>query len=139
MQIFTKKLNITTKGSNDLINITDQVQNILGQLDIQQGLVNIFVIGSTVAITCFEYEPGMISDMQDVYERIAAASKHYSHDETWNDANGFSHVRAAIQGSSTVIPFEKARLLLGTWQQVVLAEFDTRSRKREIVLTFIGQ
>ena len=138
MKVITKRLKNETKGTNDLVNITDQVKDALAQVAMAEGLVNIFVVGSTAAITSFEYESGMIADMQDFYERIASQQAHYMHDETWNDANGFSHVRAAIQGPSIIVPFEKSELLLGTWQQIVLVEFDTRPRQREIILTFTG-
>lgn len=132
-------LTFNTKGTGDLLDITDDIQESLKETLLQEGLVNIFVVGSTASITSFEYEPGMIKDMRDLYERIASKDQSYLHDQTWNDANGFSHVRAALQGSGFAVPFEKGRLLLGTWQQVVLSEFDTRSRKREIILTFIGK
>lgn len=138
MNVLTKRLNIETKGTGDLVNITDQVKAVLTQVSMNDGLVNIFVVGSTAAITSFEYESGMIADMQAFYEKIASQQDHYMHDETWNDANGFSHVRAAIQGPSIIVPFEKANILLGVWQQIVLVEFDTRPRQREIILTFIG-
>jgi secondary thiamine-phosphate synthase enzyme len=138
MEVITKHLHVETKGTNDLVNITDQVKDVLAQVSMTDGLVNIFVVGSTAAITSFEYESGMIADMQDFYEKIASQQAHYMHDETWNDANGFSHVRAAIQGPSIIVPFEKSNVLLGAWQQIVLVEFDTRPRQREIILTFIG-
>ncbi len=138
MKIITERLKLKTKGAGDLLDITGQIQDVLGGLELGEGLVNVFVVGSTAAITSFEFESGLIADMDDLYERIAPRNRHYLHDETWNDANGFSHVRAAIQGPSLAIPFQRSRLLLGTWQQVVLAEFDTQPRQREIILTFIG-
>ncbi len=139
MEIKTLILHYKTKGAGDLVDITADLQRALERISFQEGLVNVFVVGSTAAITSFEYEPGMISDIQDLYERIAPCNKHYLHDETWNDANGFSHVRAALQGPAMTVPFQDGNLLLGTWQQVVLAEFDTRARNREIILTFIGK
>lgn len=139
MKILTKILHYKTDGAGDLINITEDIHESLQEILFREGLVNIFVVGSTAAITSFEYEPGMISDIQDMYERVVPRDRHYLHDETWNDANGFSHVRAALQGPGMVVPFENSKLLLGTWQQVVLAEFDIRSRQRKIILTFIGQ
>ncbi len=139
MKVLTKRLNIETKGTNDLVNITDQVKDAFSGLSMSDGLVNIFVVGSTAAITSFEYESGMISDMQDFYEKIASEKAYYMHNETWNDANGFSHVRAAIQGPSIIVPFEKTNILLGVWQQIVLVEFDIRPRQREIILTFMGE
>jgi len=139
MKVQTKTLNYNTKGSGDLIDITEDIHESLKESFLKEGLVNIFVVGSTAAITSFEYESGMIADIKDMYERIAPRNRHYLHDETWNDANGFSHVRAALQGPGMVVPFENSKLLLGTWQQVILAEFDTRSRQRKIILTFIGK
>ena len=139
MEIKTQILRYKTKGTGDLVDITADIQQALEKVSLQEGLVNVFVVGSTAAITSFEYEPGMILDMRDLYERIAPRNKHYLHDETWNDANGFSHVRAALQGPGMVIPFQDRNLLLGTWQQLVLGEFDTRARERKIILTFIGK
>jgi len=139
MDIITKRLKFNTKGTGDLLNITVSIQNVLDRLNIEQGLVNVFVGGSTAAITTFEYENGLIKDMEQLYERIAPRNKSYAHDETWDDANGFSHVRAAMQGPMVSIPFQNGKLLTGTWQQIVLAEFDTRPRQREIILTFIGK
>jgi secondary thiamine-phosphate synthase enzyme len=101
--------------------------------------VTLFVSGSTAGITTFEYEPGLIQDLKEFYDKIAPSNVHYHHDETWGDANGFSHVRAAFTGPSMVIPFEKGRLLLGTWQQVVLLEFDNRPRKRDIIVQLMGE
>lgn len=95
--------------------------------------------GSTAGITTFEYEDGLIKDMKDLYERLAPSGGRYSHNDTWHDGNGFGHVRAALQGPSLTIPFKDGKLLLGTWQQVVLAEFDNRSRQREVILQFTGQ
>ena len=139
MEIKTRNLRLRTKGAGDLIDITIDLQKALEKESFTEGLLNVFVVGSTAAITSFEYEHGMISDMRDLYERIAPENKHYLHNETWNDANGFSHVRAALQGPGMIIPFQDSKLILGTWQQVVLAEFDTRSRERKIILTFMGK
>ena len=138
MKVITKQLNFETKGAGDLINITGDVQGVLKENSLEQGMVNVFVVGSTAAITTFEYEPGLISDIRGLYEKLVPSKKSYVHDQTWGDANGFSHLRAALQGPSLVIPFSSGRLILGTWQQIVLAEFDTRPRQRKIILQFIG-
>lgn len=138
MKIITKQLNLKTKGAGDLIDITAQIQKNLGDSGFQEGNVTVFVIGSTAAITTFEYEPGLISDLKELYEQLVPSNKTYAHDETWGDANGFSHLRAALQGPSLVVPFISGRLILGTWQQVVLAEFDHKPRQRRIVLQFVG-
>ncbi len=137
-QVITEYLRKTTSGAGDLIDLTDELHQVLDRSGLQEGNVTVFVVGSTAAITSFEYEGGLIQDMRELYERIAPSGKHYKHDDTWNDNNGFSHVRAALQGPSLTIPFNEGKLLLGTWQQVVLAEFDIRRRDREIVLQLIG-
>ncbi|MGB3340916.1 MAG: secondary thiamine-phosphate synthase enzyme YjbQ [bacterium] len=139
MEIINHTLKLKTKGSGDLINITDQISELLHKSELIKGNVTIFNIGSTAAITTFEFEPGMIKDMQELYEKIVPSDQHYHHDDTWGDANGFSHLRAALQGPSLTIPFEKGALMLGTWQQVVLAEFDNRPRQRKIVVQIIGE
>ena len=139
MKVITKQLNLKSKGAGDLINISDQIQQALEDSNLREGIGTVFVVGSTAAITTFEYEPGLISDIKQLYEKIIPSTKSYVHDQTWGDANGFSHLRAALQGPSLVIPFTSGRFILGTWQQIVLAEFDTRSRQRRIILQFIGE
>lgn len=139
MEIINQRITLKTKGSGDLVNITDKISELLQKSKLIKGNVTVFNIGSTAAITTFEFEPGMIKDMQELYEKIVPSSQHYHHDDTWGDANGFSHLRAALQGPSLTIPFEKGSLLLGTWQQVVLAEFDNRPRQRKIVVQIIGE
>ena len=139
MEIINQRITLKTKGSGDLVNITDEISELLQKSKLIKGNVTVFNIGSTAAITTFEFEPGMIKDMQELYEKIVPSSQHYHHDDTWGDANGFSHLRAALQGPSLTIPFEKGNLLLGTWQQVVLAEFDNRPRQRKIVVQIIGE
>lgn len=139
MKVITVKLNVKTKGAGDLIDITARIGTCLEGSGRREGNVTVFVVGSTAAVTTFEYEPGLMSDMRELYERLAPSTKAYAHDKTRGDANGFSHVRAALQGPSLAIPFISGKLALGTWQQVVLAEFDNRPRQREIVLQFIGE
>ncbi len=139
MKIITKSISVNTKGAGDLIDITEEIQSALSQTKFKEGNVLVFVVGSTAGITSFEYEDGLIKDMRDIYEKVAPSNKHYSHDETWGDANGFSHIRAALQGPSMTIPFENGKLALGTWQQIVLAEFDNRNRTRKIVTQFMGE
>lgn len=138
MKIVSERLEIETRGANDLIDITEELTRILAGSSLASGQMTVFIVGSTAAITTFEYEPGLIQDMKDAYQRLIPSGPPYHHDETWGDANGFSHVRAAFQGPSLVIPFEQGRLLLGTWQQVVVAEFDNRPRRRQIVVQLMG-
>ena len=139
MKIINKRLTIQTSGPGDLINITDDITTLLSQTELKTGQVVVFHIGSTAAITTFEYESGMIKDVQELFEKIIPRNQHYHHDDTWGDANGFSHLRAALQGPSLTIPFENGELLLGTWQQVVLAEFDNKARRRQVVVQIIGE
>ena len=139
MRIINETIRLNTKGNPDLVNITEKVEKMVQFSKLKRGNAVIFVVGSTAAITTFEYEPGLAKDVQDMYENLISSRKHYHHDETWGDANGFSHLRAALQGSSLTVPFEEGRLLLGTWQQIVLAEFDNRPRQRQIIIQIIGE
>ena len=139
MKILNKKIKLKTKGSGDLINITNDISQIVKSSKLENGNVTVFNIGSTAAITTFEFEPGLIKDVQNLYEKLIPSDKHYHQDDTWGDANGFSHLRAALQGPSLTIPFENGTLLLGTWQQVVLAEFDNRPRQRNVAVQVIGE
>lgn len=139
MKIMSRRISITTKGNGDYVNISHQLFNMVKDSGIVDGIVTVFVSGSTAGITTFEYEPGLIRDLKEFYEKVAPSNVSYHHDETWGDANGFSHVRATLTGPSLVIPFEKGRLLLGTWQQVVLVEFDNRPRSRDIVVQIMGE
>jgi len=139
MKIINERLKLNTRGNPDLLNITEDLSQILNSSKLKNGSLMVFVVGSTAAITTFEYEPGLIEDIRQFYEKIIPKNKNYEHDQTWGDANGFSHLRAALQGPSLSIPFENGRLLLGTWQQVVLAEFDNRPRRREIIVQIVGE
>ena len=139
MKIITENITVKTKGDPDLINITDKIEGILEASGVKKGSLTVFVVGSTAAITTFEYEGGLIQDIQDLYEKLIPKRQHYNHDDTWGDANGFSHMRAALQGPSLTIPVDNGKLMLGTWQQVVLAEFDNRPRQREIIVQIIGE
>jgi secondary thiamine-phosphate synthase enzyme len=139
MRVVTEQISLSTKGAGDLLDITKQITGLLQGSGLKSGSLTVFVVGSTAAITTFEYEPGMVKDMRELYERLVPSSRHYQHDETWGDANGFSHLRAALQGPSLTIPFDAGRLFLGTWQQVVLAEFDHQPRQRKVVVQITGE
>ena len=139
MKIINEKITLKTKGNPDLLNITEKIEEILNASELKKGIITAFVVGSTAAITTFEYEPGLIKDVRDLFDKLIPENKHYQHDETWGDANGFSHLRAALQGPSLTIPFEGGRMLLGTWQQVVLAEFDNQPRQRHVIVQVIGE
>lgn len=139
ISIVTKELNFKTKGVDDIVDITPKVQSELNGTGLNKGIVTLFVPGSTGAITTIEYEPGLLKDLPLLYEKIASKSKVYAHDQTWGDGNGFSHLRAALQGASLTVPFSSKKLTLGTWQQIVFMEFDNRARQRRVVLQFMGE
>ena len=139
MEIVNEHKEFSTQGSGDLIDITRDLIAALAKSRLKKGNMTVFVQGSTAGITTFEYEPGLIGDVQEFYERLVPSDRSYHHDETWGDANGFSHLRATLTGQSLTVPFEAGKLLLGTWQQVVLAEFDNRPRKRLVVIQMIGK
>jgi secondary thiamine-phosphate synthase enzyme len=139
MKIMSGTIQLNTKGNGDLIDITPEVSQVLDNTGLEDGIVTVFVSGSTAGITTFEYEPGLVRDLREFYESLIPSNRHYYHDDTWGDANGFSHVRATLTGPSLTIPFSKGLLLLGTWQQVVLAEFDNRPRSRSLVVQVMGE
>jgi len=122
-----------------ITNITDRLQDIVSKSEIREGLLNVFVAGSTGAITTIEYEPGLMKDLEYALERIAPRNAEYEHEKMWHDGNGHSHVRASMIGPSLTIPITEGKLETGTWQQVVFMELDTRSRDRRLTVTCIGE
>ncbi len=139
MQILTSTFKIATKGFTDIIDITSEVQKNIDESGLKEGNVLVFVPGATAGITTIEYEPGLLKDYPEFMEKIVPSNKSYHHDMTWHDGNGFSHVRAALQGASFQIPFSNGTLLLGTWQQIILVDFDNRSRSRRVITQIIGK
>ncbi|MFW6134086.1 MAG: secondary thiamine-phosphate synthase enzyme YjbQ [Elusimicrobiota bacterium] len=137
--IITKQIEINTKGFTDVINITSEIEKFVSEKSIKHGQVSVFVKGSTGAVTTIEYEPNLIKDFKDTMEKIAPSDKTYEHKKTWGDDNGHSHVRASIVGCSQTIAVRAGQLQLGTWQQVVVVDFDTCSRKRTFFLIGISQ
>ena len=138
MEIGTYSIRKSTRGNCDIIDITDEVNYLINQNNFLKGNALIFVGGSTAGITTIEYEPGLRKDYPKFFDKIIPSNISYEHDNTWHDGNGHSHVRASIQGASLTVPFAKGRLLLGTWQQIILVDFDNRSRSREITVQIIG-
>lgn len=138
MTVFTKNTLIKSKSENDIIEITDEVTKTVKESKIQNGAVVVFVVGSTAAITTIEYEPGLQKDFPEMLSRLAPKDMEYAHDNTWHDGNGHSHVRASLIGPGITIPFVEGHLTLGTWQQIVLIEMDTRPRERKIIIQVIG-
>lgn len=139
MKVHTAKLTEKTQGFCDIINITAKVQEQVKKDKVEKGLAALFVSGSTAALTTIEYEPGLVQDLKELVEKLIPSNKKYHHDDRWGDDNGFSHLRASLVGPSLQIPIESGRLLLGTWQQVVLVDFDNRPRTREVVLQIMGE
>jgi len=139
MVIKTKTLKVKSKGENDIIDITQQTENAVEESYIKDGVVTLFVSGSTGALTTIEYEPGLLVDFPKMLDRIAPKNIEYGHEKMWHDGNGHSHVRASLLGPSLTVPFKDRKLLLGTWQQIVFLELDTRSRNRNLVLQIIGE
>ncbi|HEY9485209.1 MAG TPA: secondary thiamine-phosphate synthase enzyme YjbQ [Nitrososphaeraceae archaeon] len=129
---------MSSKGENDIIDITNNVEKILLESKLKNGIITLFVVGSTAAITTIEYEPGLQQDFPNMLEKIAPKGIKYQHDNTWHDGNGHSHLKASLIGPSLTIPFINGQTSLGTWQQIVFVEMDTRSRERKIVVQIIG-
>ncbi|MBI3189151.1 MAG: YjbQ family protein [Ignavibacteriales bacterium] len=121
------------------MDLTSKVETALSASGLQHGIVTVFVPGSTASITTIEFESGVINDLKKAIERIAPQGIHYDHDARWGDGNGFSHVRAALLGPSLTIPFDKGQLQLGTWQQIILIDFDNRPRTREVLIQILGE
>ena len=130
---------VKTKGFSDVHDVTPKVKDLLRKTKLSDGVATVFVPGSTAGVTTIEYESGAIEDLKKAIERMAPQGIHYDHDARWGDGNGFAHVRAALLGPSLSIPVMKGELQLGTWQQIVLIDFDNRPRTREVIVQAIGE
>jgi len=139
IKIYTKKFSQKTSGFCDIIDITAKVREHIEKEKIKEGLVTVFVSGSTAALTTIEFESGLVQDLKEVVEKLIPSDRRYHHDDRWGDDNGFSHLRAALFGPSLAIPIENGRPVLGTWQQIVLLDFDNRPRAREIMVQLMGE
>lgn len=137
MAVYTENFNINTRGFTDIIDITQKVKSAVYNHNIKNGNVVVALAGSTASITTIEYEPGLLKDLPDVLDDVVPMNKQYHHDDTWHDGNGYAHVRAAIFGSSVSVPLIDGALLLGTWQQIVLIDFDNKPRSRHIYVQII--
>ena len=137
--ISTHKHEISTKGQGDARDVTAVVARAISESGARAGTATVFVVGSTAGMTTIEFESGVVHDVDTAMEGIAPRHADYRHHLRWHDDNGSSHVRAAIVGPSVVVPFAEGKLLLGTWQQIVLLEFDTQSRRRDIVIQIVGE
>jgi secondary thiamine-phosphate synthase enzyme len=136
----TEKIKIKTKGNCDIVNITAETVEAVGKSGIVSGVATLFNVGSTGAITTTEYEPGLVNyDLAAAFEKIAPQGARYEHEETWHDDNGHSHVRASLLGPSLSVPIIEGGVVLGTWQQIILVDFDTRPRTRTVICQITGE
>jgi secondary thiamine-phosphate synthase enzyme len=134
-----RTLEFSTSGYSDIVDITSEVQAVIADSGIANGIVCISVTGSTASITTIEFEPALVQDMKDLLERLASVSLHSRHSETWGDDNGFSHLRASLMGPGISLPVIDGKLNTGTWQQVVLIDHDNRSRRRKVHVQVVGE
>ncbi len=135
----TEQIKVKTQGNCEVVNITEQVSQAVAKSNIKEGTVTVFNIGSTAGITTTEYEPGLVNyDIKTAFEKIAPEHARYEHEETWHDDNGHAHIRASLLGPSLSVPVIDGRLTLGTWQQIILVDFDTRPRTRTIICQMVG-
>jgi secondary thiamine-phosphate synthase enzyme len=136
----TEKIKVKTKGNSDIVDITKETMKAVGKSGVVCGTVTLFNVGSTAGITTTEYEPGLVKyDIAAVFERLAPANGRYEHEQTWHDDNGHAHVRATLLGPSLSVPVIDGQLTLGTWQQIILVDFDTRPRTRTVICQIVGE
>ena len=137
--VFGREITIQTKGYSDIKNVTDKVNQIAIESKVADGVVNISVIGSTASVSTIEFEPALTADFKDQLERFIPRSLQTRHSETWGDDNGFSHIRATYMGPSITIPISRKKLVLGTWQQIIVIDHDNKPRSRRIFIQVIGE
>ncbi len=137
--IFGKTIILQTKGFSDIKDITGKVQAIVDQSGLKSGIATITAIGSTASVTTIEFEPALVQDMQEHLEKFASRHMHSHHSQTWGDDNGFSHIRASFMGPGITIPFTNGKLVLGTWQQIVVIDHDNSPRQRQVFVQVIGE
>ncbi len=138
MPVKTATLELSTPGDSEIIDITERVQDELTKSLLSEGLVTVFVPGSTGGVITLEYESGLVRDLGEAFERLAPKGRPYHHDRAWGDGNGHSHVRASLVGPSLSVPFKDRRLILGTWQQIAFVDFDNRPRRRVLIVQIMG-
>lgn len=137
--VVTREITLNTRGECDIIDITPDIEQEVAKAGMAKGVVTIFVAGSTAGLTTIEFESGVLADLQGMWERIIPKDITYAHDRRWGDGNGYSHVRASLLGASLSVPFSNKRLMVGTWQQIVLVDFDNRPRSRQVILQLMGE
>jgi secondary thiamine-phosphate synthase enzyme len=137
--VVTEKISLGTHGRTEIIDITGRIAEKVAGCRLKNGTVTVFLSGSTAGLTTIEFEPGLVADFQALWGRLAPETLRYDHNERWGDGNGYAHIRASLLGASLTIPFTDRKMTLGTWQQIVLLDFDNRARQRELVLQIIGE
>ncbi len=137
--IVTREITLNTRGECDIVDITPDIEQEVAKAGVAKGVITIFVAGSTAGLTTIEFESGVLADLQSMWERIVPKDIAYAHDRRWGDGNGYSHVRASLLGASLTVPFKNKRLMVGTWQQIVLVDFDNRPRSRQVILQIMGE
>ena len=137
--VITEEISLRTLGNGDIIDITARIEKFILDSKLKNGTVTVFVNGSTAGVTTIEFEPGLVADFQKLWERLAPENMPYDHNERWGDGNGYAHIRASLLGASLVIPFTDRKMALGTWQQIILVDFDNRPRQRTVVVQIMGE
>jgi len=138
MSTFVKEISLSTKGETDIVNITEEVSKIVQSSKIKDGQALVYVLGSTASISIIEYEPGLVKDLKDMFERIIPRDGTYAHHTKWGDNNGSAHIRASLIGSSQSFPLIDGKLVIGTWQQIILVDFDTKPRDRKVIVSIVS-
>lgn len=139
MAVFQKSLRVSTRGHADTHDITEQIARIVAESKVRAGIVNVSGFGSTLGVTTIEYEPGAVADLKEALDRVAPEHDNYKHNARWGDHNGFAHLRSALLGTARSYPVKDGKLHLGTWQQVILIDFDDTPRHREVLVTVVGE
>ncbi|MDP2920152.1 MAG: secondary thiamine-phosphate synthase enzyme YjbQ [Dehalococcoidia bacterium] len=137
--VITGEINLRTRGDGDIADITAGVEKVIMDSRLTSGIVTVFVSGSTAGVTTIEYEPGLVADFNKLWARLVPDNTPYDHDARWGDGNGYAHVRASLLGASLTIPFTDRKMALGTWQQIILVDFDNRPRQRTVVVQVMGE
>ena len=137
--VISKRIQLNTRGNGEILDITGEVRRQVQNTDLEAGILTLFTPSATSALTTIEYESGAVSDLQQLFDRIAPPDIEYHHNLRWGDGNGHSHARHALMGPSLTIPFVDGQLTLGTWQQIVFIDFDVRSRSRSLIVQILGE
>ena len=139
MSVFQRNIQVRTQGNGDVLDVTAQISRAVAESGMRQGIVNVAGRGSTLGITTLEYEPGCVADLKNALETLAPTDGEYAHNARWGDENGYAHLRSALMGTSKGFPLAGGQILLGTWQQIVLCDFDNRPRERQVTVTVVGE